>query len=136
MSSMVLPVARSLFLCDAVTTTVAGKLHLANVFNSIRAAGFPHAGTRLAVFAQLSGAVGDIPTHVNVRHIARDEIVHYSGRFVAPFRDRVSVTRVSVVLAGCVFPHPGLYAVELFCHNQFVCDTTLLVHTGVPDDAT
>lgn len=124
MSTSILPVARSLILCDAAVAAPTGKVHLFGVFNAIRASSFPHAGTRVVVFAQLTGGVGAVPCQIDVRHAERDE-VHGSARFDLRFPDRLTLVQLSIVLSRCVFPYSGLYTVELFCHNQFICDTTL-----------
>ncbi|MFO0851578.1 MAG: hypothetical protein U0871_23910 [Gemmataceae bacterium] len=125
MSRLVLPVARPLALCDAVTPDGSGKVSLSGVFDAIRATGFPHAGTRVVVFAQLVGGIGTVPVRLVVRHAARDEVIYRSDPYPLRFTDRLTALQVSLVLTRCVFPYPGLYTVELFCHNQFMCDTTL-----------
>jgi hypothetical protein len=95
------------------------------VFNAIRAGEFPHAGTRVVVFGQLTGGVGTVPAFIDVRHVARNEVIYHSKLLALRFPYRVTLLQLSATLARCVFPHPGLYTVELFCHNQFVCDTTV-----------
>jgi hypothetical protein len=79
----------------------------------------------VVAFVLLTGGVGTVPTLINVRHAVRDEVVYRAGPFTVRFPDRLTLLQVSVPLAGCSFPYPGVYTVELFCHNQFVCDTTL-----------
>ena len=131
MSRIVLPIARSLVLCDAATVAEAGKVHLSGAFNAIRADRFPHTGTRVVVFAQLTGGVNEVPAYIEVRHANRDEVVYHFGGFTFHFPDRLVVVQSTLVLARCTFPYSGLYTVELFCHNQFVCDTTLrLLESG------
>jgi hypothetical protein len=127
-SSPILPVARSLILCDAVTADGTGKLYLAGAFNSIRARSLPHSGTRVVVFAQLTGGVGVVPARVEVRHALRDEVVCTAEPLSLHFPDRLKIVQMSTVLTRCVFLYPGMYTVELFCHNQFVCDTALLLN--------
>ncbi|HET6573776.1 MAG TPA: hypothetical protein VFG68_09260 [Fimbriiglobus sp.] len=51
--------------------------------------------------------------------------MHRAGPFSLRFPDRLTLLQVSVPLTGCSFPYTGMYTVELFCHNQFVYDTTL-----------
>jgi hypothetical protein len=133
-ANAIIPMARSLVLCDAATGGPSGKVYLSGVFNAIRAGGFPHTGTRVVVYTQLTGGVGVVPAHIDIRHATRDEVVYHSGRFTLRFSDRLAVRQLSAVLSRCTFPYPGLYTVELFCHNQFVCDTTLrLIEPGGTD---
>jgi hypothetical protein len=104
---------------------------LAGVFNAIRAGGFPHTGTRVVVFAQLIGGIGAVPCHIDVRHADRDEVVYGSGRLTLQFPDRLTVVQLAIAMSRCSFPYSGLHTVELFCHNQFMCDTTLqLIGSG------
>ena len=35
--------------------------------------------------------------------------------------------RVALTIEGCRFDRPGLYGLELFCDNTWVCDTQLLL---------
>jgi hypothetical protein len=66
-----------------------------------------------------------VPTYVEVRHAGRDETVYRTSPMGLRFPDRTTSLQVAVHLTRCTFPYPGVYTVELFCHNQFVCDTTL-----------
>ncbi len=41
------------------------------------------------------------------------------------FPDRQTVVQVAMTIEGCRFQEPGLYLLELFCDNSWVCDTQL-----------
>jgi hypothetical protein len=48
------------------------------------------------------------------------------GRFCV-FRDRTTVVQLALSIEECAFESPGLYTMELFCDNTWVCDTQLLL---------
>jgi hypothetical protein len=106
-SSAIIPVARALYLCDAATSAGSGKVHLSGVFNAIRAGDFPHAGTRVVAFAQLTGGVGAVPTYVEVRHAGRDETVYRTSPLGLRFPDRITSLQVAVRLSPVYLPVPG-----------------------------
>ncbi|HET6573775.1 MAG TPA: hypothetical protein VFG68_09255 [Fimbriiglobus sp.] len=66
MANEIIPVARSLYLCDAATAGPSGKVYLSGVFNAIRAGAFPHADTRVVAFVQLTGGPAVVPTYIDV----------------------------------------------------------------------
>jgi len=43
------------------------------------------------------------------------------------FPDRQTVIQVSLLVERCRFDWPGVYLVELYCNNAWVCDTRLVL---------
>jgi hypothetical protein len=126
-SSTVVPSVKGLYLCDSHVGYENGKVDLYGLFNAIRPAAYPHTQQRFCVFAQLVNGLGQVPFFVDVRYALRDELVYTTARNVLSFPDRTTVVQVALAIEGCKFDEPGMYLVELFCHNTWVCDATLLL---------
>jgi hypothetical protein len=121
----VVPVARSLFLCDRYLGHPDGRIDLTGIFSALRPAIYPHVRPRLVVFSQLSGGLGDVPFFLEIRRSRDDELIRTTAARTIRFADRVSPINLAVILEGVAFEEPGVYVVSLFCHNTWVCDTVV-----------
>jgi hypothetical protein len=68
-----------------------------------------------------------MPFYVDVRFAGTDTLVWTTEVRELTFPDRTTVVRVAVTIEGCRFERPGLYLLELFCNNTWVCDTRVLL---------
>jgi hypothetical protein len=127
-ANAIIPVARALYLCDFYIGYEGGRVDLYGLFNGLRPAVYPHVRDRFVVYTQLTGGVGEVPVFIDVRHAERNELVHTTHTRTLQFRDRTALVQLAFAIEGCRFPYPGLYTVELFCHNTPVCDTTVRLH--------
>ena len=128
MSPTIVPVAKSLFHCDYHVGYSDGKVDLYGIFNAIRPqGGYPHTHPQFCVFAQLVNGLGQVPFFVDIRDATSNQLIYTTGTNVLSFPNRTAVVQVALTIQGCTFPGPGLYFVELFCDNTWVCDTTLLM---------
>ena len=76
-AGVILPVAKSLYLCDGHLGFSSGKTDLMGIFDSIRPqGGYPHIHPSFVVFARLAQGLGTIPFRVDIRLAA-------GGQFVA-----------------------------------------------------
>jgi hypothetical protein len=122
----IVPVAKSIYICDYHIGFDDGKVDLYGIFNAIRPPdGFPYHRTRFCLFAQLSGGLGEVPFFFDIRHAQRGELVHTTLTNRLRFPDRTTVVQVAMNIEGCDFAYPGLYFIELFCDNAWVCDVPL-----------
>ena len=128
MSSPIIPVSRSLFLCDFHVGYQDGRVDLYGIFNAIRPAVYPHIRRQLVGFAQLTGGLGDVPFFLDIRSEQTGILVRSTATRSIHFPDRTAVVQLAVTIEGIQFSEPGLYVVDLFCHNTWVCDTTVLLH--------
>lgn len=128
MADKIIPVSRSLFLCDFYTGYQDGKVDLYGVFNAIRPAIYPFRKPRFVVFAQLTGGLGDVPFFIDIRREGADQGIHTTPVRVTRFPDRMALLQLAITIEGVRFPEPGVYVVDLFCHNTWVCDTTVVLH--------
>jgi hypothetical protein len=123
---VILPVAKSLYLCDGHVGFTSSKTDLMGIFDSIRPqGGYPHIHPSLVVFARLAQGLGTIPFRVDIRPGA-------SGQFVAGtlvqqlvFPDRDTIVNIVLTMKGVSFPQPGYFLVELLLDNPWVADTTV-----------
>lgn len=124
----VVPVAKAMTLCDYHFGYSDGKVDLYGLFNAIRPeAGYPYNCWRFCVFAQLVNGLGQVPFFVDIRFSETDELVWNTEVRHLRFPDRTTVVQLALSIEGCPFERPGLYTLELFCDNTWVCDTRLLL---------
>ena len=122
------PVAQALYLCDGHIGFPGGKTDLIGLFNSIRAASYPHVQKQFVVFAKLLQGLGQIPCYVDIRFAPTQQLIHVSSTHMLVFPDRATVVEMALTLKGVRFPQSGIYLVELFCDAQWVADARILVH--------
>jgi hypothetical protein len=125
--TLIVPVAKSLFLCDGTIGFPGGKTDLVGLFNSMDATGFPYAADEFVVFVQLSQGLGQVPFHIDIRFAATNQLIYVSNVHQVHFPNRNMTVQVAYTVPNCTFPQLGLYLVQFFCNNQWVADTTLLV---------
>jgi hypothetical protein len=124
----IVPVAKAISLCDYHVGYSDGKVDLYGLFNAIRPHdGFPYTRGRFCVFAQLTNGLGDVPFWVDIRFAATDELIWATETRMLFFPSRNTVVRVALTIEGCRFDRPGMYLLELFCNNTWVCDTQVLL---------
>ncbi|MFT3881695.1 MAG: hypothetical protein QM703_18780 [Gemmatales bacterium] len=125
MANLIVPTARSIFLCDYHFSAERDKDDLYGICNALRVERFPYKIKQFCVFAQLSNGLGKVPVHLDVRHFNTGILVHVTKHFHLFFKDRVAIVKLVIHLGGFVFPESGLYSFELFCDNMWVGDTLL-----------
>lgn len=125
MSNAIVPVSRSLFLCDFHVGYPDGRVDLYGILNAIRPALYPHTRRRLVVFAQLVSGLGDVPFFYEIRRERDDELIRATTERLIHFADRRATIQAVTTIEDVQFPEPGVYVVSLFCHNTWVCDTLL-----------
>jgi hypothetical protein len=126
--SVILPVAKGIYLCDYVIDYENGKVDLYGLFNAIRSSNYPHTQGRFCVFAQLINGLGQVPFFIDIRDAARHQLIHTTQINQLSFPDRNTVVQLAVSIEQCHFPRSGMYLVELYCDNTWVSDTSLLLH--------
>ncbi len=126
MSFAILPVVKSLWLCDDVLPDlVSGKIHLLGCFNAVRATAYPHRLGQICVVAQLAGGVGDITMRVEITKADGITTVYSSPEYPLHFQSRHSIVRPCIRIRECLFPTSGEYTVVLYCNGTFLDDRTL-----------
>src|SRR5438132_6804038 len=128
MADKIVPVSRSLFLYDFHVGYQDGKVDLYGVFNAARPAVYPFTKPRFVVFAQLIGGLGDVPFFIDIRWEGADEGIHTTVVHTLRFPDRTTLMQLALTVEKIRFPEPGVYVVDLFCHNTWMCDTTVTLH--------
>jgi hypothetical protein len=125
----VVPVAKAMYLCDYHIGYSNGKVDLYGLFNAIRPRhGFPYSRSRFCVFAQLINGQGQVPFFIDIRFAQTDALIYTTETRHLTFPNRTTIVQLALAIEGCRFESPGLYLLELFCDNSWVCDTQLLLH--------
>jgi len=73
----------------------------------------------------LSGGLGNVPLFIEIRRQSDDELIRISSEYIVRFNDRIVPMSISISLNEVQFEDSDVYVVSLFCHNTWVCDTTL-----------
>jgi hypothetical protein len=121
----IIPVAKSLYLCDGHIGFANQKTDLMGLFNSINPLEYPHVRENFVAFAQLIGGLGRVPFYLDIRFALTDQLVHSTTTQILTFPTRNRLVQLAYTFRNIRFPRPGVYLVELFCNGQWVADTTL-----------
>jgi len=122
----VVPIAKGLSLCDSYQRSSNGKIDLFGLFNAIRPEfGYPVALSHWWVFSQLNNGLGTLTFFIDVRDASRGHLIYTTEVRSLTFPDRDTLIQLAIKIEECQFPEPGVYVVELFCDNTWVCDTRL-----------
>lgn len=125
-AGVILPVAKSLYLCDGHLGFSSKKTDLMGIFDSIRPpGGYPYVHPSFVVFARLAQGLGTIPFRVDIRLAASGQYVAGTVVQQLAFPDRDTIVNMVVTMKGVSFPQPGIFLVEFLLDNQWVADTTL-----------
>ena len=119
MADVIVPVSRSSFLCDFHVGYQDGRVDLYGIFNAIRPAIYPHVRKQIVVFVELTGGLGHVPFFFDIRRAMDDEVIRTTGVKSIHFPDRTSSIPLAMTLEGMRFAEPGVYVVNLFCHNTW-----------------
>jgi hypothetical protein len=125
MAGGVLPLLKSIYLCDYHIGYENGKVDLYGLINAIRPEQYPFRSGRFCVFAQLVNGLGQTPFFFDVRQVSTHQLIYVTHTNTLTFPDRTTIVQLAMDIRGCPFPEPDLYTVELFCDNEWVADTTI-----------
>jgi hypothetical protein len=123
----ILPLARPLFLCEAIVPRDRGKVDFLGAFDSISPLVYPHSHRNMFVVAHLSGGLGGVNTHIEVRRAETDGVVGMTPQRVLAFPNREVLVRLAQGVQGVTFAQPGIYLIELYCENTCIADTRLIL---------
>jgi len=115
-------------LCDFHVGYADSRVDLYGIFNALHPAVYPHHRRSLVIFAHMVGGIGDVPFYFELHREQDDQLIRRTSVNLLRFPDRTTTVQFAMTLEGVVFDEPGVYVVSLFCHNTWVCDTTLLLH--------
>jgi hypothetical protein len=104
------------------------KVDLYGIFDAIRPAVYPHLRKQFVVFAQLVGGLGDVPFFVDIRREGDDQGIYTTVVHTLRFPTRTTLMQLALTVENVRFPGTGVYVVDLFCHNEWVCDTIVTLH--------
>lgn len=85
-----------------------------------------HAKTILCVRALINGLAW-VPFFIDIRDATRDQLIYTTQVNHLSFPDRNTVVQLALSIEQCLFPQSGMYLVELYCDNTWVCDTSLFL---------
>jgi hypothetical protein len=125
MASGVLPVLKSIYLCDSYVGYENGKVDLYGLFSGIRVEHFPHIQERFYIFAQLENGLGETPFYLDIRQASTDRLVHTTDHNSLNFPNRTRIVQLAMTIRGCPFDEPGLYIIDLICNDEWVADTSV-----------
>jgi hypothetical protein len=128
MTEKIIPVSRSLFVCDYALGYTDGRIDLGGIYNALHPAIYPHRRRSLSVFVQLTGGVGEVPFFVDIRQEEIGISVHTTPMRSMVFPNRIVLMQICLKVEEIRFPEPGIYVFDFFCHNTWVCDTTIHLH--------
>src|SRR3954466_11270283 len=134
MSTSIPPVAKAMWLCDAVVEDPGSrKVSVLGAFNSIReVAAYPFQLPRLCIVALLSGGLGELTLQLDIVRDADQTLLYSMADRPIRFATRHSMVYACFRFEQFTFPAPGVYQIELYCQGQFI-DDRMLVLPDVPE---
>ena len=131
MSEAVLPIVKSVFLCDDVAIDQqTGKPSVTGLFNSLRVeflAGAVSVIDEFCVFAEFVGGIAPATVRIEITRARTNTVVVRTTDRTLRFRGRHTTLAVSFRIENLAVPEPGVYLVELYCNDVFVDDRLLRI---------
>jgi len=121
----IIPVAKTLYLCDGHIAFPNRKTDLMGIFTAIRPLSYPHIQKHFVIYAQLISGLGLVPFYFDVRFAQTGQLIRTTNTHVLNFPNRDKVIELALTMQGCPFPQPGIYLIESYCNGQWVADTSL-----------
>ena len=116
----IIPVARSMYLCDRYVSHSNETIDLYGVFNALKPnLGYPHVRPQICAYAQLADGLGELSLQVDMRFANTGKLIYSSEIRRIEFVDRTSVIQAAILLSDCQFARRGRYLFELFCDNTW-----------------
>jgi hypothetical protein len=125
MVASVVPVARSIYLCDRCVPLPGGKVTLEGLFNAITPASYPYVHRSFSVFAQLSGGVGQVSLFIDILYAPQRRLIYTTNTRQLSFPRMDFTLQFAEQIQGCPFDQSGMYLVEMYCNNVFIGDVPL-----------
>jgi hypothetical protein len=130
MVSPVIPVVKSLYVCDDVARDPSsGKVSVLNLWDTVRpppGATFPYSLAKLCVFAWMREGRGRVRSRIDIVQAVTHALIGRTADCVLDFTLRTTHF-ARYRFAGFRFPEPGYYYVELYCENAFIDDQVVRV---------
>lgn len=126
MQPSIVPYAKSLYLCKNHIGYSDRSVDLYGIFNMHNASsGYPIRGFKFCAFAQLSNGLGIVPFHFDITDAVNGDLIWTTGERELHFAKRRQIVQLAMSIENCPFEGPGVYLVELFCKDEWLCDARL-----------
>lgn len=116
----------SLIVCDQIITDrLTGKQSLIGMFSRVHGRLFPASHPQLSVFVMLTDGHGKTELMIRIvdSNDARPPIVE--GKGLVDFKNPRAIAHLALQFHGLVFPQPGEYRVQIFCHGELLREARL-----------
>jgi hypothetical protein len=80
---------------------------------------------RFFAFSQLLQGLGAVDSWLELRRAEDLALVGITRTKSLVFQTRESIVQMAAAVDGVVFDRAGIYLLELYCDNNWVCDTRL-----------
>jgi hypothetical protein len=120
------PDVLALIVCDQIITDrLTGKQSLIGMFSRVHARLFPASHPQLSVFVMLTDGHGKTELMIRIvdSNEARAPIVE--GKGIVDFKNPRAIAHLALQFHGLVFPQPGEYRVQLWCHGELLREARL-----------
>jgi hypothetical protein len=128
MAAAILPVFRSIYLCERHQPCPASKVNLDGVFTSLRPTVYPFVVPEFTAFVQMAGGAGSLGFHFDIIHAATNQLVSATPARQVSFPNRIVTVLLAQRIQNCRFDRSGLYLVQMFCNNQFMGDAPVRLY--------
>ena len=124
----VVPVARSLFVCDLVIVDEESKnVTLVNIHNRFLVDTFPSGTRKFAIFGILVNSEGIVPIELVITHLDTSDRI-YQGTRSYMFPNRLQEIRFHARMTRIEFREEGVYEIVLAVNGEMFATTPFSVH--------
>lgn len=127
MAQPILPFALPLLVCDSYAPSGGTKYDFFGAFHAVRPYKYPHVLRQICVVAHLTGGQGVMTTQLDIRS-EQDELIFTTLPRQLTIPNRQTLVRLVNFLEEVIFPHSGIYFIQLHCENTPIAEFRLTLH--------
>jgi hypothetical protein len=126
MAERILPHAKAMVLCEDVNRHPdQGTIDLLGVRTTIEAESFPSRHRQLSVYLEMTCHEGVVPGFINAMNAQTEEEVFRGPTHSIRFPNPLVIIPVLFRMRNCLFPEPGLYWIQFYCHEMLIIEHRL-----------
>ncbi|MHC4390075.1 MAG: DUF6941 family protein [Planctomycetota bacterium] len=116
-----LPSVQAILICDMVIKEAQSNKHSAiGIFTDVFASQFPMTLHALAVYANLTDALGMYSLSVELRDLSRDKVLGRVQGLKFQSRDKLATHDFGIRFVNTVFPSAGVYEFRLLADDRLL----------------
>ncbi|MHC4471086.1 MAG: DUF6941 family protein [Planctomycetota bacterium] len=122
------PVVKAFLICDYVIhEQETNKKSCIGIFHQINASRFPCRHGQLAIYANITDALGDYAFHLSLVHLKDGKQIGTGSTPSLNIPDKLQTAELAFTLQNIVFPEPGKYEFHLMANDELIAQKSFHV---------